>query len=328
MAIRIRRRKLLAALGSAAVGPLIAHATETRPRVALLTLQGPQDIAHRVAGFVDGLRGLGYIEKQTVAIDYRYANGDTKPLKSLAQELIELRPNVALGGEPSAARALNSVAPNLPIVCPTFTDVLLRELAASYARPGGSVTGIATSVEGVTDKLLELGIEIIPGIVRIGFLANPNGASMSLFAQRIEESAQVRGLAVVAEEARTSDDLGPALDRLTKQQVQAVIVPSNALFLIEDRRLAQLALAARLPTIFSQREDVEVGGLASYGVDQHETWRRAAGYIDGILKGAKPGDLPIEFPTKLELAANIRTAKALGIELPATLLARADEVIE
>jgi putative tryptophan/tyrosine transport system substrate-binding protein len=291
-------------------------------------LQGSQDVGHRVASFVDGLRSLGYIEKQTIDIDYRYANGDTKPLKSLAQELIALRPNVAFGGEPSAVRALKSVAPNLPIVCPTFTDVLLQEVAASYARPGGSVTGIAVSVEGVTDKLLELATEIIPGIVRIAFLANPNGASMSLFAQRIGESAQVRGVAVVVEEAGTSDDLGPAFDRLAKQQVQAVIVPPNGLFFNEDRRLAQLALAARLPTIFSQREDVEVGGLASYGVDQHETWRRAAGYIDKILKGAKPGDLPIEFPTKLELAANIRTAKALGIDIPATLLARADEVIE
>ncbi len=328
MAIHIRRRELLSALGGAVVWPLIASAAETRPRIALLTLQGSQDIDHRVASFVDGLRNLGYVEKQTVDIDYRYADGDTKPLKVLAQELIALNPNVAFGGEPSAARALKSVAPNLPIVCPTFTDVLLRELAASYARPGGSVTGIATSVEGVTDKMLEVATEIIPGIVRIGFLANPNGASMSLFAQRIEESAKIRGVTVVIEEARTSDDLGAALDRLAKQQVQAVIVPSNALFLIQDKRIVQLALAARIPTIFSQREDVKVGGLASYGVDQGETWRRAASYVDRILKGAKPGDLPIEFPTKLELSVNISTAKALGIEIPPTLLARADEVVE
>jgi putative ABC transport system substrate-binding protein len=180
----------------------------------------------------------------------------------------------------------------------------------------------------VTDKLLELAIEIIPRMGRIGFLSNPTGASMSLFAQRIFESARVRGVTVIIEEARTSDDLGPALDRLAKQQVEAAIVPANALFLIQDRQLAQLALTAHLPTIFSQREDVEVGGLASYGVDQHETWRRAAGYVDRILKGAKPGDLPIEFPTKLELAANLKTAKALGIEIPATVIARADEVIE
>jgi putative ABC transport system substrate-binding protein len=324
----MKRREFIAGLGGVAAWPLIAHATGTRARVALLTLQGSQDVAHRVSSFVDGLRDLGYIDKQTVDIDCRYAGGDTKPLNSLAQELIALRPDVAFGGEPSAVRALKTVALNLPIVCPTITDVLLRELGASYARPAGSVTGIAASVEGVTDKLLELATEIVPGIVRIGFLANPNGASMSLFSQRIRESAKIRGVTVVVEEASTSDELGPAIDRLANQQVQAVIVPSNALFLIEDRRLAQLALAVRLPTIFSQREDVEVGGLASYGVDQHETWHRAAGYVDRILKGAKPGDLPIEFPTKLQLAANIKTAKALGIDIPATVIARADEVIE
>jgi putative tryptophan/tyrosine transport system substrate-binding protein len=321
----MKRREFIAGLGVMA-WPLLARAA--RPRVALLTLQGPQDVAHRVASFVDGLRDFGYIEKQTVDIDYRYAGGDIQPLNSLAKELIALKPDVAFGGEPSAARALKAVAPNLPIVCPTITDVLLRELGASYARPAGSVTGIAISVEGVTDKLLELASEIIPGIVRVGFLANPNGASMSLFAQRIGESAKIRGVTVIIEEARTPDDLGIAIDRLANQQVQAIIIPSNALFLIEDKRLAQLALAVRLPTIFSQREDVEVGGLASYGVDQHETWNRAAGYVDRILKGAKPNDLPIEFPTKLQLAANIRTAKALGITIPATVIARADEVIE
>jgi putative ABC transport system substrate-binding protein len=151
---------------------------------------------------------------------------------------------------------------------------------------------------------------------------------MQLFARNIDEGAVSRGIKVLTAEVRTPDDLESALDHLAKQQVEAVLVPANELFLNQNTRIAQLALANHLPTIFPERADVKVGGLASYGVDQRETYSRAASYVDRILKGAKPGDLPIEFPTKLELAINMRTAKTLGIDIPATLLARADEVIE
>jgi putative tryptophan/tyrosine transport system substrate-binding protein len=323
----MRRREFMAAIGSAAAWPMAGRAAET-PRIGLLTLQGPDDPGERVGSFVSGLRSLGYIEHQTVYIDYRYASGDTKILRSLAQELIALKPNVLFGGEPSAARALKIVSSSLPIVCPTLSEALIPELAASYARPGGNVTGIAASVEGMIGKLLELATEVCPGIVRIGFLSNPAGASMQLFARKIDEVAGARGIKVLTEEARTRDDLDSAFDQLAKQRVEAVLVPANALFVNQHTRIAQLALANHLPTIFPERADVEVGGLASYGVDQRETYGRAASYVDRILKGASPGDLPIEFPTKLELAVNLRTAKALDIDIPATLLVRADEVIE
>ena len=307
--------------------PMVARAAET-PRIGLLTLQGPQDPGERIGSFVKGLRSLGYVEHQTVNIDYRYASGDTNPLRPFARELIDLKPNILFAGEPSAARALKSVSSTLPIVCPTLSEALLPELAASYARPGGNVTGIAVVVEDVTGKQLELATEILPGLVRIGFLSNPAGASMQLFARKIDGDARARGIKVSTEEARTPDDLESAFDHLAKQQVEAVIVPANALFLNQHIRIAQLALANRLPTIFPERADVESGGLASYGVDQRETYGRAASYVDRILKGAKPGDLPIEFPTKLELVVNLKTAKALGLEVPPSVLARADEVIE
>jgi ABC-type uncharacterized transport system substrate-binding protein len=325
---RTNRRGFIAALGGAAMWPLLARANDIRPRIGVLTLSSPQDDARRVASFINGLRSLGYVDQQTVDIDYRYADGDIRPLRRFAEELIALRPSVLFAGEPSSARALKSVSSTLPIVCPTLGDVVIPELAASYARPGGNVTGVALIVEDMTGKLLELGIEILPGLVRIGFLSNPAGASMQLYARKLDEDARTHRILVVTEHAQTPDDLEPAIDRLTKQAVQAVIIPANGLFLNQHVRIGQLALAAHLPTIFTERADVEVGGLASYGVDQRESYRRVASYVDKVLKGAKPGDLPIEFSTKLELAINLKTAKALGLTVPPTLLARADEVIE
>ena len=249
-------------------------------------------------------------------------------LKPLAQELIALKPDVALANSASPVIAVKGVAPDLPIVCPQLAADVVPSLAASYARPGGSVTGLAVSVEDLHAKLLELALDAVPGSVRIGFLANPAGASTALYAQKIEAAARARGVTLLTQEARTPDDLARAFDGFAQQQVHAVIVPANGLFTIQNARIAQLALAARLPTIFAHGEDVEAGGLASYGVDMRENYRRAAVYVDKILKGAKPGDLPIEFPTKLVLVINLKTAKALGLTIPATMLGRADEVIE
>jgi putative tryptophan/tyrosine transport system substrate-binding protein len=323
----VKRRTFIAALGSAVAWPLLASATEMRPRIVFLSLDSQED-GGPFSAFTEALSGLGYVASQNIDIDYRYAAGDTKLLMPLAQELVALKPDVSIAGELSSARALKRAAPMLPIVCPTLTDALIPDLAASYARPGGTVTGIAQSVEGVTGKLLELAIEMIPEMRRVGFLSNPAGASMPLFARSIADGARAHGIAVVTEEGRTPDELDRALDRLAEQQVQAVLVPVNGLFITQRARIVQVALAARLPTVFAQRKDVVVGGLASYGVDQLESFRRAAAFVDKILKGAKPGELPIEFPTRLELVVNLRTAKSLGITLPPTLLGRADEVIE
>jgi putative ABC transport system substrate-binding protein len=327
----VRRRDFITLLGGAAAAwPLAARAQQLRrlQRIALLTLVSPQELAPEVAAFLDGLHHLGYMEGQNVSIDYRYAEGDVSRLKPLAQELISLKPDVVLAAEPSPARAIKSVAPILPIVCVTLSDASIPELAASYARPGGSVTGIAMSVEGLTGKLVELSLEAVPSVARIGFLSNPTGASMRFFAQNVDAGARGRGITVLTEEATTRDDLASAFNHLAKQDVQAVVVPPNGLFRTNRAQIVHLALAAHLPTIFAERENVEAGGLASYGIDTRENFRVAAGYVDKILKGAKPGDLPIEFPTKVELVINLRTAKALGLTVSPQLLARADEVIE
>jgi putative tryptophan/tyrosine transport system substrate-binding protein len=320
----IRRREFMLALGGAtAAWPLAAAAADARPRIAFLAL-GPQQSVH--LAFVEGLRRLGYAPGHNLDIDHRF--GDVEQLKPLAQELIALKPDILAADSPSPAIALKSVAPTLPIVCLTLTDAGIPDLFASYVRRGGNVTGMAQSVEGVTGKLVELVLEILPGARRIGFLSNPRGASMRLFAQSVDVAARARGLAVLSEEAAAAGELASAFDRFGKQGVQAVVVPVNGLFFSQGMQIAQLALAARLPTVGAERRYIEAGVLASYGIDQRESYRRGASYVDRILKGAKPGDLPIEFPSRIELAINLKTAKALGLDLPPTLVTRADEVIE
>jgi len=301
---------------------------DARPRVAFLTLGDQQMDAMYFAAFIEGLRRLGYVEGRNLDIDYRYTAGDVERLKPLAQELVALHPDVLVGSEPSAARALKNIAPAAPIVCLALTDALIPDLIASYARPGGNVTGVAHSVESLTGKLVEVVMDIIPSTVRIGFLSNPTGASMTFFAQRVEAAARARAIAVLTEQAADSSELSSAFNRFGTQKVQSVIVPANGLFRTQSEQIAQLALASRLPTISSERSYVEAGLLASYGVNAAETYRRGARYVDRILKGAKPSDLPIEFPTRVDLTINLKTAKALGIDIPPSLVTRADEVIE
>jgi putative ABC transport system substrate-binding protein len=324
----MKRRDFITLLGgTVAAWPLAARAQQ-RPRIALLSINSAQDEGRVIAALVDGLRTLGYVEGRTFDIDIRYAEGDTTRLTPSAQELIALKPNLALATSASPVIALKAVAPDLPIICPSLTESLMPSLVASYAHPSGSVTGIASLVEDMYAKLLELALDTLPGSVRIGFLVNPAGASMALFAQQVEAGARARGVTVLTQEAHTSDDLASAYDNFVKQQAQAVLIPANGLFVTNTSRIVQLALAARIPTIFSDPRHVEAGGLASYGVDLRDNFRRAAVYVDKILKGAKPGDLPIEFPTKLVLAINLKTARALGLTIPATMIGRADEVIE
>jgi putative ABC transport system substrate-binding protein len=319
----IRREFITLLSVAAAAWPLAARAADARPRIAFLTL-GPRESVD--LAFVDGLRRLGYAQGRNLDIDYR--SGDVEKLEPLAQELIAFKPDILVGSSPSAAIAFKRVAPTLPIVCLSLTDAGIPDLFASYARPGGNVTGMAQSVEGVTGKLVEVALEVIPGARRIGFLSNPRGASMQLFAQIVDVAARARGMAVLTEEAATGDELASAFARFGKLGVQALIVPVNGLFFSQRMQIAQLALAARLPTVAADRRYVEAGSLASYGIDQRESYRRGASYVDRILKGAKPGDLPIEFPTRIELTINLKTARALGLDLPPSLVTRADEVIE
>ena len=325
----MRRRELIALLGGAALAwPLAARAAGDRPRIGVLDITSAEANAANIAAFRDGLQRLGYVEGKSADIDYRYSDGDTDGLAPLAQQLVQLKPRVVMATAVSPVRAVKRIAPALPIVCPAFGDAFIPSLAASFAHPGGSVTGIASDVEGVFGKLTELTLDAIPGTTRIGFLANPAGASMVHYEQQVQSAAQSRGVEVRIEQVEKADDFAGAFERLGAAKVQAVIVPANGLLNSGRKRLVELAAALRVPLIFSQRDGVVAGGLASYGVDEAENFRRTAVYIDKILKGAAPGDLPIEFPTKVGLIVNLKTAKALGRTVPTALLNRADEVIE
>ena len=328
MISKLGRRTFVAALGGAAAWPLAARAAGGRPRIVVLEIKSMESDSRNLVALRDALQKLGYVEGKTVDIDYRYANGDTDALGALAQELFALKPNVAMTDSVSPTRAVKRLAPNLPIVCVALSDAFIPSLAASFAHPGGTVTGIATDVEDVFSKLIELTIDAIPGTTKIGFLSNPAGASMVHFEQQIKQAATTRGVEIHIEEVNRLDDFDGALQRFGEAKVQAIIVPPNGLLTVGRKRIIELARAMRLPLIFQERDGVEDGGFASYGVNFTESYRRAAAYIDKIIKGAAPGDLPIEFPTKIERVINLKTARLLGLTVPPALLDRADEVIE
>jgi len=325
----MRRRDFLGAIcGAGASWPFAARAQRVRARMGILSINSPENDARNLAALREALQRLGHIEGRNIDIDYRASSGDTKTLPELAQELIRLKPQVILANSVTPTRVVNRIAPDLPIVCPAFSDSFVPSLATSFARPGGRVTGVATDVESLIGKLAELVFDVMPDATRIGYLSNPAGGSMGRFEQQVKTAAKARGVEVRIAQAEKSDEIPGALRQLSGDKVQAVIVPTNGLLNSARKLIVEEAMALRLPLVFGTREGADAGGLASYGVNAVENYRRAAIYVDKILKGAAPGDLPIEFPTKIELVLNLKTAKALEIKVPPILLDRADEVIE
>jgi putative ABC transport system substrate-binding protein len=245
-----------------------------------------------------------------------------------ADALVQLRPDLIVALDPPAALAAKKATASIPIVAAILNDPVRLGLIASYARPGGNLTGILSQVEGLPGKQVEIAQELVPAITVIGVLANPANATHAYQRQEIETAAAAKRVKVIAAEARSKGDLEPAFNSLRAAGIRLAIVMRDNMFVSERRRIADLATTMRLPTIGSQNSYVEAGGLISYGVEDSENHHRAADFVAKILKGAKPADLPVEFPTKLLLVVNMKTAKALGLEVPPTLLARADEVIE
>ena len=305
-----------------------AQQTNKIPMVAYLALAaGPDDPI--VTIWRQGLRELGYVDGQNIKIEFRGAEGHPDRLPGLAEELVRLNVDVIFTANAFAVQAIRRATSSIPIVI-ALMDPLAAGLVTNLAHPGGNVTGLSSMTTELHSKRLQLLKETIPGLTRVAVLWNPAGQPTPLQSKFVEElRAAARSLSIGLKfvVAQTPDEFAPAFSAVNRAQAQALYLHESALYYVHRMTLAKLASKARLPSIYASRTFADEGGLMSYGVNYADQMRRSAGYIDKILKGAKPGDLPIEQPTKVELVVNLKTAKAFGITIPQSILLRADEVI-
>jgi putative ABC transport system substrate-binding protein len=309
---------------------LRVHAQDVKQRslIAVLSNVTKEQVAPSLSTFMDGMRDLGWIEEQNFEAILRFADNENGRLPALADELVRANPKLIVTFDPPSASAVHDATHSIPIVSALLVDPVGLGLVANYAHPGGNLTGLVVAVEGLSGKQVELAAEVIPGLTVLGVLVNPTNATSGKQRQEIEAAAATKGVKTIVAEVRDTSELDPAFQALTHAGVRGVIGMRDGLLITIGARVSQLALASRLPTVFGTREQVVAGGLIGYGVNLNGNSRRAAYFVDKILKGANPSDLPLEFPTKLEMVVNLKTAKALGLAVPPTLLARADEVIE
>jgi putative ABC transport system substrate-binding protein len=325
----MKRRKFAAATAMLLVSPLGSRAQGTRRRLGFLTIgERPPTMGPNYTAFLDGLRKHGWIDGQNLIIEWRYAQSQDH-LPALAAELVALSPDLLIGDGPQPAVALKSATASIPIVFVPVAEPVGIGLVQSYSHPGGNITGLATLTPGFAKKEIEILWEIVPTASKIAVLANPGNPMHRLtIAQDLPETAQKLGVALPVVEAATAEELDIAFASAAAQHADAMIVFGDALIFRYATQVTALAVKHRLPTISLFRHFVINGGLISYGPDLADLYFRAGGYVNKILKGAKPSDLPVEQPTKFHLAINMKTAKALGLTVPPLLLARADEVIE
>ena len=330
MASYIARRKFLATLlGGAAAWPLAARAQQPTklPTIGYLGGVTPAADGQRVASFVQQLHELGWNEGRNVKIEYRWAEGRSERLAEIAAEFVRLKVDVIVTYGTTAVVAARQATLVIPIVFAVVADPVGTGLVASLARPGGNVTGLSLQQTDVAGKRLELLREIVPHLRRLAFMGNLGNPALMLELGEVQAAARKLGLEITTPEVRRAEDIAPGLEAL-KGHAEGLYVEPDPLLLANRVRFNTLVLTARLPAIYNSREWVEAGGLMSYGPNFLDLFRRAAGYVDKILRGAKPGDIPVEQPTKFDLVINLTTAKALGLTIPESFLLRADEVIE
>jgi putative ABC transport system substrate-binding protein len=329
----MRRREFIRLIGGAAVAwPRGASAQQAAkvPRIGYLSGNHPAN-PHLREAFLQGLRDLGYVEGRNVVIEYRDPEGKNERLPALAAELVALKVDVIVAVATPQSLAVKQATRTIPIVFAGAADPVGSGLVTSLARPGGNVTGFSLITSELVGKDLEQLKEAVPGVSRVAFLWQPGG-----YGERTEKDilkgAEVAGRALGVRlqfvEAQGATDFDRAFSDMTRARAGALTVSVSNVFFIERRRLVDLAAKHRLPAVYQLREFVDAGGLMAYGPNLADVFRRAASYVDKILKGAKPADLPVQQPTKFELVINLKTAKALGLQIPPTLLARADQVIE
>jgi putative ABC transport system substrate-binding protein len=326
---RLKRRELITLLGGAAAWPLAARAQQARklPTIGLLGSGTAAVQSQWTAEFVQRLRQLGWIEERTVTIEYRWAEGHSERAVEIAAEFVRLKVDVIVASGTPTIVALKQATSVIPIVFAASGDPIGAGLVASLSQPGGNITGLSQQQTDTAGKRLELLREIVPGLRRLAILANPDNPAGALERDEVQAAARTLGLEAVLVEIRRAEDIASAFEAI-KGRADALYVCIDSLVITNRIRINTLAVGARLPTMHGNREQVEAGGLLSYGASFSDLYRRAAEFVDKILRGTKPGDIPVEQPAKFELVVNLATAKALGLTLPETFLLRADELIE
>ncbi len=325
-----------ALLGTLALGVFFSPlATEAQPaakvyRIGLLGGYSPtsKEASHLWEGFFQGLRELGYVEGQNILIEGRWYGDQNERLPALAAELVRLKVDVIVAGTPPAPEAAQRATSTIPIVMLIHQDPVGSGLVASLARPGRNVTGLSTLAPELVGKRLQLLKEVVPGISRVAVLSDPTIPTQALELREAEVAARSLKVQLQVLQARAPSDFASAFSAMTKDRAGALIALTGNMFFAHRTRIVELAAQSRLPAMYAQKEFAEAGGLMAYGVNTRENFRRVATYVDKILKGAKPGDLPIEQPNKFDLVINLKTAKALGLTIPQSVLTRADQIVE
>jgi putative tryptophan/tyrosine transport system substrate-binding protein len=326
----MRRREFISLIGGAAFAwPLgaVAQQLAKLPTIGFLGQSTPLVESQRLAAFLKRLRELGWIEGRTIAIEYGWGEGSSERFAEIAVDFVRLQVDVIVTSGTANVAAAKEATSVIPIVFAVAGDPIANNLVASLARPGGNVTGLSTLATDLAGKRLELLREAVPGFRRLATIGNVGNSLAVLEMREVQAAAARFGLEAAMLEIRRTEDIAPGFEAL-RGGVDALYVVADPLVNSNRARIHTLAMGARLPAIYNAKEHVEAGGLMSYGPNFPELYRRAADFVDRILRGAKPSDIPVEQPTKFDLAINLITAKALGIDIRPTLLARADEVIE
>ncbi len=308
---------------------VVAHAQQPAkvPQIGYLVAGFRSDILDRTEAFRQGLRDLGYIERKNLFIEYRYAEGRLSHLAALAAELVRLKVDVIVTAGPQSTRAAKEATARIPIVMAFDFDPVGNGFVGSLARPGGNITGLSTLAPEISGKQLELLREIVPKLARVAVLGNSSDPGSTQLLKETEDAALAMGMHRLYFDVRVPEDIETAFRAAAKGRAEALLSLPSFILTSHRKQIVELALKNRLPAVYDRREFVEDGGLMTYGVSSTDLFRRAATYVDKILKGTKPGDLPVEQPKKFEFIVNLKAAKQIGLTIPPNVLARADRVI-
>ena len=326
----MRRREFISLVGGTAAWPVVAHAQQPMPVIGVLlsTAADDPESKDRTGSFLQGLQALGWTDGRNVRIEYRWGAGDSERMRTYAAALVALKPDVILVNNALALLPLQRATSTIPIVFTSIYDPVGSGFVASLARPGGNITGFTLGEFSLGGKMLEVLKELAPRVGRVGVMLNPDQPPHVAMWRAIEAVGPSSGVRLVASQVKDPAEIEPAIRAIAEEPNGGLVVLPSPISVVHREPIVALAARHRLPAVYGFSIFVKSGGLASYGVDTADLYRRPAQYVDRILKGVKPADLPVQQPAKFELAVNLKTAKALGLDVPLILQQRADEIIE